>query len=228
MLLGEDLLLLLTDDHDGTSAVSGEQLGIGLGGAHLLELVLLGRVDVAAAGEPIREGRLVVRDGASTSDPLLDRALATVAERVGKRPTSTVTALGKGQREALYERLVARGVLRAERAKILGIFPRNTWPAEDATHENAVRERIVSALRSGSTTDPRTGALVSLLHSLRAIDKVFDPDAVGMPRKAMTRAAEQISAGDWASKAVRQAIDSANAALIAVVASTTAAAAGSS
>ncbi|HEX5533406.1 MAG TPA: GPP34 family phosphoprotein [Actinomycetales bacterium] len=221
MLLAEDLLLLLTDDDSGRLAVTGDALGIALGGAHLLELVLLGRVDVAAPGDPVREGRLVVREGSPTSDPLLDRALAIVSERVGKKPSSTVTALGKDQRDALYERLVARRVLRAERAKILGIFPRHTWPAEDASHENEVRERILSALRAGSTVDPRTGALISLLHSLRAVHKVFDPDAAGMPKKAMSRAAEQISAGDWASKAVRQAIDSANAALAAVIASTT-------
>jgi hypothetical protein len=221
MLLAEDLLLLLTDDDSGTPAVTGEPLVIALGGAHLLELALLGRVDVAAPDEPVREGRLVVRDHTSTSDPLLDHALAVVAERSGKKPVSTVAALGKGQRDALYEGLVARGVLRSERTKILGIFPRDTWPADDATHENEVRERIVSALRAGSTDDPRTGALISLLHSLRAVHKVFEPDAIGMPKKAMTKAAEQISAGDWASKAVRQAIDSANAALAAVIASTT-------
>jgi hypothetical protein len=222
MLLAEDLLLLLTDDDSGKLAVTGDEVGIALGGAHLLDLVLLGRVDVAATGESVREGRLVVRDSSSTSDPLLDRALAIIAQRVGKRPSATVTALGKGQREAVYERLVSRGVLRAERTKILGIFPRDTWPAEDATHENEVRERIVSALRAPSTVDPRTGALISLLHSLRAVEKVFDPGALGVRKKELVRAAEKISEGDWASKAVRQAIDSANAALAAVIASTTA------
>jgi hypothetical protein len=49
MLLAEDLLLLVTDDASGRLSVPGVQADAGLGGANLVELTLLGKVDVASA-----------------------------------------------------------------------------------------------------------------------------------------------------------------------------------
>jgi len=54
MLLAEDLLLLVTDDATGRLAVSGEPADAGLGGANLLELTLLGKVDISG---PQDQGR---------------------------------------------------------------------------------------------------------------------------------------------------------------------------
>ena len=45
MLLAEDLLLLVTDDTSGRLSAPGEQVDAGLGGANLIELTLMGRVD---------------------------------------------------------------------------------------------------------------------------------------------------------------------------------------
>ena len=81
------------------------------------------RVDLAGPPEQARTGRLIVRDATATSDPLLDEALATVGEKQGKKPQNVVTALGKGVRVRLYDRLAGRGLLRAESGKALGIFP---------------------------------------------------------------------------------------------------------
>ena len=75
MLLAEDLLLLLTDDDSGRLVVSGSAVDVALGGAQLIELTLLGRVDVTGEGEG-RAGRLVVRPGERPADPLLEEALA--------------------------------------------------------------------------------------------------------------------------------------------------------
>ena len=47
MLLAEDLLLLVTDDASGRLAVPGMQADAGLGGANLVELTLLGHVDIS-------------------------------------------------------------------------------------------------------------------------------------------------------------------------------------
>lgn len=86
MLLAEDLLLLLTDDDTGKLAASTE-VDVALGGALLVELALMDRVDVARAHDRVREGRLVVRDANPTGDGLLDEALAIVEEqKEGKKP----------------------------------------------------------------------------------------------------------------------------------------------
>lgn len=214
MLLAEDLLLLLTEDDTGKLAAPSTEVDVALGGALLVELTLMQRVDVAT-DERVREGRLVVRDPDPTGDGLLDKALTIVGQKEGKKPQGVVARLGKRTRVRLYERLVAGGVLRAEEDRILGIFPTHRWPSKDAAHESSVRAGLVRALREGATADARTGALISLLLALKAVHKVVDPASVGLSKKELNANAKRIAEGDWAAKVVRQAIDSMNAAVIA-------------
>jgi hypothetical protein len=122
-------------------------------------------------------------------------------------------------RVRLYERLTRGGVLRAEGGRVLGIFPAHRWPAADAAHETSVRSELATALRNGATTDERTGALVSLLHALKVAHKVMEPSSVGLSKKELDAIAERIAEGDWAARAVRKAIDSRNAAIIAATSS---------
>jgi hypothetical protein len=220
MLLAEDLLLLLTADDTGRLAAGATEADVALAGALLVELTLMERVDVAGPGERVREGRLIVRDAAPTGDDVLDEALATVGRKEGKKPQDVVAALRKGTRARLYGRLVERGLLRAERGRILGLFPTSRWPALDAGHEAAVRGRLATALRQGGTTDARTAALIALLLALRVVHKTVDPDSVGLSTRGMTGSATRIAEGDWAARAVRSAIDSLNAALIAATSTT--------
>ncbi len=228
MLLAEDLLLLLTDDDSGKLAAPGAEVDVALGGALLVELALMERVDVAGSDERVREGRLVVRDPGPTGDGLLDEALAIVGQKEGKKPQSIVARLGKRVRVRLYERLVAGGVLRAEDDRAFGIFPTHRWPSKDAAHESTVRAGLVTALREGTTAEARTGALVSLLLALKAVHKAVDPGSVGLSKKELNANAKRIAEGDWAAQAVRRAIDSMNAAVIAVAASAAAGGGGGS
>jgi hypothetical protein len=223
MLLAEDLLLLLTDDETGKLVVSGSEADIALGGAQLVELSMSGHVDLDD------RKRLVVRDSTPTGDDLLDRALATITDREGKKPSSVIGPLGKKLRDALYERLTSAGVLRAEEGRVLGVFPAKRWPAASAEHEAAVRRGMTSALVQGTTPEPRDAALISLLHALRSTHKVVDPKQHDLKRKELDRRAKDIAEGDWASKAVRQAVDEMMAAVtVAVSAATVATTAGSS
>ena len=218
MLLAEDLLLLLTDDETGRLLSDDSEVDVALGGALLVELTLMQRVDVAGPSDQYRKGRLVVRDASATSDPLLDEALATITGKQGKKPQNAVPALGKGIRARLYERLVERGLLRAGSEKVLGIFPRHSWPAQDASHEDSVRADLLTALRNALAEEPRTGALISLLLALNAVHKAVGPAAAGLSKRDMNASAKRIAEGNWASDAVRQAIASMNAAVIAATA----------
>jgi hypothetical protein len=219
MLLAEDLLLLLTDDGTGKLAASSTAVDVALGGALLVELTLMQRVDVAGSDEQVREGRLVVRNPDPTDDALLDEALSILVRKEGKKPQNVVASLGKRVRVRLYERLVAGGVLRAEDDRILGIFPTHRWPSNDAAHESAVRAGLLTALREGTTSEARTGALISLLLALGVVHKTVDPAAVGLSKMELNANAKRIAEGDWAAKAVRQAIASMNAAVIAATSS---------
>jgi hypothetical protein len=224
MLLAEDLLLLLLDDSSGRPVTDGTKLDHALAGAVLLELTLRGKVDVAAPGEDVRKGRLVVRDESPTGEPILDHGLSIVDDREGSKPANVLGKLAKGLRERLLAGLADRGVIRQEKGRVLGIFPTTRWPAEDSTHENSLRATLSGVLVQGLTPDPRTGALVSLLAAIDVVPKVVDaPD-----RKAVRRRAKEISEGAWAAEAVKKAVAAVNAATMAAVTAATTASTTSS
>jgi Golgi phosphoprotein 3 (GPP34) len=137
-----------------------------------------------------------------------------------------IRPLSKNLRQGLYERLAASGVVRAERGKILGIFPTRTWPAQDASHEAQVRQLVTQALVQQAEPDPRTAALIALLHALKCEHKIVDPRPYGLSRRQLAARAEEIAEGNWASAAVRKAIDEMNAAVIAATTAATAATSG--
>jgi hypothetical protein len=215
MLLAEDLLLLLTDDASGKLLAPANHLDVALGGAHLVELTLAGRVDVDA------RKRLAVLDDSPTGEPLLDKALATARRREGRRPSAVLGELGKGLRPLLHDRLESAGILRREHGRLLGLFPTTTWPAASQREEAAVRAALVGVLVHGLTPDPRTGALVALLHALRATYKVVDPREHGIRRRDLDRRAKAVAEGSWGSQAVRQSIDAMTAAITAGVTAAT-------
>lgn len=215
MLIAEDLLLLLTEDGTGKPTVDSTRLTLGLAGAVLLELALVRRVDVAGPGEPVRAGRLVVRDTTPTADPVLDEALRRVAAAGPKKPESVLNGLGKGLREELYGRLVARGILRAEEGRVLGIFPTHRWPAEDVEHEAQVRAGLRDVLVVGRTPSNREVALVSLLSALDQVPTALGP--VDLPRGELKRRAKAVAAASMAGEAVRRAVDAVNAATTAAL-----------
>lgn len=228
VLVAEDLLLCLTDDRTGRLVVSGSTVDVGLGGALLVELALRGRVAVAAAGERIRRGHLVVRDPTPTADPVLDDALAAVRAKEGRKPQHVVGGLGKGRRAQLYERLAAAGAVRREERRVLGLFPGRRWPAADVDRARGLRDRLAVALQRGATDDARVAALVSLLAALDALHRVVVPAQVGLTRRELKERAKQIAAGEWAGKAVRDAIAGMNAAVTAAITVTIATGAGGS
>jgi hypothetical protein len=228
MLLAEDLLLLITDDASGRLAAAGSQVDAGLGGANLVELTLLGKVDITGEQDQGKPGRIIVRDPAPPEDDVLDAALETLAARQGSKPSAVIGPLGKNLRPVLYERLAAAGVLRAGRGRALGIFPTRTWPTQDPGHEAEVRQLVTQALVQPGAPDERTAALIALLHALKSEHKVVDPRPYQLSRRQLRDRAAEIAQGNWASEAVRKAIDEMMAAVAAAVAASAAATAATS
>ena len=85
----------LRDDDTGKLAASSAEVDVALGGAWLVELALMRRIDVAGRDERAREARLVARNPSPTGDSLLDEALTIVGQKKGKNPQSLVARLGK-------------------------------------------------------------------------------------------------------------------------------------
>jgi hypothetical protein len=220
VLLAEDLLLLVTDDASGRLLAPAVQIDAGLGGANLLELTLMGKAGLSGEGDEGRPDRLIVYDPSPTGDAVLDSALEIVIAHQGKKPSAVIRPLSKNLRRALYERLASSGVIRAEPGRVLGVFPARRWPAQDASHEAQVRRLVTRALVQPTAPDPRSAALIALLHALKCEHKIVDPRHHDLSKRQLKARAEEIAKGNWAAEAVRKAIDEI---IAAVAASATAA-----
>jgi len=220
MLLAEDLLLLVTDDASGRLSAPAEQVDAGLGGANLVELTLQNKVDLSGEQDPGKRGRIIVRDPSPAGDAVLDAALEILVARQGRRPSAVIGPLSKKLRGTLYQRLADRGVVRAEQSRILGVFPVRRWPAQDASDEAEVRRLMTQALVQDEAPDARTAALIALAHAVGCVDKIVDARQHGLSKRQLRARAKKISEGNWASAAVRKAIEDMMAAVIVTITAT--------
>jgi hypothetical protein len=218
MLLAEDLLLLVTDDTSGRLSAPAVQVDAVLGGANLVELTLLNKVDLSGEGDQGKPGRIIIRDPSPVGDEVLDAALGIVIMRQGSKPSAVIRPLSKHLRQGLYQRLAASGMIRAGRGRTLGIFPVRTWPAHDARHEEQVRQLVTQALVQQTAPDARTAALIALLHALKCEHKIIDPRHHQLSKRQLRARAEEVAMDNWASEAVRKAISEMVAATAAAVA----------
>jgi hypothetical protein len=220
MLIIEDYLLLVLDDVTGKPVGDASYLQQVAGGALLVELALTRRVDLAGDASGWRSGRVVVRDQATTGRPLLDRALVTVKSKEGSKPKSLVEALARTKpANAALDGLVARGLLRREEGRILGIFPTTRWPAADSRHEEQVRHTLARVLLDGASPDERTAALVAILAATRQAGRVMaaGESLTTTGRREIDRRAKDVAEGSWAAGATRLAVEEITAATMTAI-----------
>jgi hypothetical protein len=210
--LAEDLLLLLLEDETGRLITDGTSTDHALAGAVLVDLVNAGRV--ADEGK-----KLHVMDTSTLDEPVLEAGLTRLAEKAPVKPQRAVEVLTKDIRETVLEQLAGRGLIRREKSRVLGLFPRTSWPAVDSAHEDSVRAELTAALVGGAQPSERAGTLIALLHAINVVPKVVDGD-----KKTIKARAKEISEGDWASAAMRKSVQAIQTAVTAavIVASTSA------
>jgi hypothetical protein len=226
VLIAEEYLLLALDDVSGRPRISGDRLEPALGGALVVELALRERIGVTPreAGWTKR-GRVTITDLTPTDDTELDAALHKLAENEGKKLKDLLSSmamkknrLSHGVRDRLLQCLAAAGKLvRAERT-VLGFIPRTTWPVGDPAPEEDIRRRLQRALVGGETPTERTVALIALLQVTGLLPKVVTTT----DQKALRARAKELTEGDWAAKAVKDAIAEAAAAAAAAMGATAA------
>jgi len=217
-LIAEDLLLLLLDDDTG-KLTGTSYLDAGIGGAVLVELALAGLVEVTKGSGLWARAKVRTTNAATPSDRVLAEALELVRAKE-RTAQDLVPRLGKRRRDVLLVRLRERGILEERADLVLGLFPRRRWPTVDSTHEAAVRRDLGEVLIRGARPEERTAALIAVLSALDLVHKVVDRE--GLSAREVKKRAKEIAEGDWAAKAVRDAIIAAQAAVTAaVVASTT-------
>ena len=231
MLIAEEFLLLSLNNESGKPMLGNDRLGPALGGALVAELALMERVGVTPhdAGWGKR-GRITITNLTPTDDPELDEAMRKLAESEGKKLKDVLSDFASKKvrlsyklRERLLERLAKAGVVKEQEGTVLGFIPRTTWPAGDRAAEDDVRERLQSALVSGVTPTERTLVLIALLQVTGLLPKVVTTD----DKRALKARAKQLTEGDWAAKAVKDAIDDVTAATVAAAAGAAGAGGGS-
>jgi hypothetical protein len=206
MLLVEEFLLLALDEDSGRKTLSSEKLGPALGGAVLVELALLERIGVTPKSDGWnRRGRVKIISTKPTDDAELDTALRTLEEREDTKVSTLISDLSgkritKGLPDRLLQRLVERGVLAEIRTDVLQL---RRWPLLDRGAEEEIRRRVQAALLGNEEPTERTVALIALLNATGHLSKVVATD----DKKALKRRAKELSEGDWAAAAVKQAID---------------------
>ncbi|UQU66823.1 GPP34 family phosphoprotein [Couchioplanes caeruleus] len=107
-LLADDMFRLAHRDSTGAPLLDAHVAGLGLSAALLGELLLTGHVTV-------RNGLVVVADGAAPSDVLAHSVLDQLVKETGEHPVRTWLAyLGRGAYEDVAGRLERAGHLQAE------------------------------------------------------------------------------------------------------------------
>ncbi|GIG39178.1 GOLPH3/VPS74 family protein [Cellulomonas phragmiteti] len=224
MIVAESVLLLLTDDTTGRSLVDGTRRDIAVAGAVIAELATSGRLEAVTSSGLFGRTTLRVLDATPLGDEVLDDSLARVAGPGSASPTAVLDRIRKGLRERLYDRLVGRGVVRAEQGRVLGIFPTTSWPAVDTAHEAQVRRALHEVLVVGRAPAPHEASIVALLHAVDVVPKVLP--GTGLPNRELKARAKQVAAGDVGGEAARKAVEAVQAAVVAGGAAAAVAASG--
>ncbi|MET9227137.1 GPP34 family phosphoprotein [Lentzea sp. NPDC003310] len=214
LMLPEDLMLLCLEEATGRVLIDSTSLQNALAGAVLLELVNSGRVAFAP------DGKLFVADPTPLTDSLLQESLARFDKAM--KPQRAVERLRSNVRNNVVAHLEARGVLKVETSKVLGLFPKKSYVVQDRAAVHALRERVGKVAHGYAGPDDHTGALISLLYAVKGLHRVFTGD-----KREMNARAKLIASGSWAGDAVKRALEAVQVAVMAaVVASTAATASG--
>lgn len=206
--LYQECLLLAFRDDVGTRDPYAN-LGFGLGGAMLADLLLLNRVSV----EKVKKSSfLKLEDASTTGDELLDECLAKL-EKAKRRAQLGTWVQRFGALRDLKHRAAAGlcdlGILKEEIGSVMLIFKRRIYPQLDGRVEKEILERVRKAIFTQTREiDPRTVVLVSLADKTGLLRANFDKKKL----KERKRRIEQICEGEFIGKAAQEAVEAAVAA----------------
>lgn len=205
-----EIFLLLTND-EGGSASWGTQTGWALSAATIADLLIEERVALDEHKDP----RVRVIDPTPTGRAVLDKVLSRAVEKEGRKLSMLVQDRKLDPEAEVVEELVHRGVVDVVPARLLGLVAEKR-PTLDDSAEREVRERLRVVLVGGrpSATD---ATLLAILQGLGVAKKVLAEESDGMSAKDLKRRVEEASSEVAVGVAIKRAIDSLNAAILAAV-----------
>ncbi len=160
----EVMLLLMDDEEERFLRVPDWSLRYALGGAVLMDLALVDRIDTDL-------DKLMLVDATPLGDDLLDPLLAEIVAGTGKETephdarywVERAAARAGEIRSAAVDRLVARGILERREDRFLWVFRSRRYPvADEGTAEREVKLRIMELLFSEAIPMPRDVVIICL------------------------------------------------------------------
>jgi Golgi phosphoprotein 3 (GPP34) len=181
-----DEVFLLAHDDGGRLVAAEPNLGAGLAGATLIDLLLQGWVAVS-------EGRLHVIDSATTGDTEVDAILAAIAANTEPcGPRAWVSWISHGAYERVADALVSAGVVARTTTRRLALLPVSRCVPVRPEDLVRVRSRVRFALHSREVPDPLTAALAGLVRVLRLESSLL----LSMPTSDLLLGLERLTAAN--------------------------------
>lgn len=211
--LAEDLLLVLFQPDSGAIA-GGNTLHYVLAGAVLAELALNECVTITA----LKTGAITVKavEGRAPSDEILRSAWDYASDKsVGVQ--NMLAAIAPTLRQPLLERLIARGDIREENGKVLGLLKATTLKDGGSRRRSGLIREVRNVLVDGVGPMPRVAALAALMWGSGTLHQ-FDPE---IPWTSFVIAhAQELERGNWSAEGATQAVARTTAATIGIIAAT--------
>lgn len=207
--LYEEILLLALDDGAGTTTQTGFYTNA-MGGAILAELAMTGSISI----DDDKKKKVTLSRRGSLGDPILDECLTMIgAAKKPKKASEWVMKFSgvKDLKNRAARQLVTKGVLAEETDTVLMIFKRTIYPEVDGGPEKDLRERMKKAIFTATTNlEARTVVIIALAQAAGMLNKVFPQKKLKERKKRL----EQLSSGQLAGKATREAVQGVQAAIM--------------
>lgn len=212
--LHEQVALLALRNDRGT--VPGNVMYAQAAGAALLAELLL-RNRLRSVDNP-RGGKapllVEVADPSPSGDELLDECLRKVCDAKRRSSLSTWVQTFAGLKRLhrrIAERLVGKGVLKAEEVRFLGLFKQQVYPEFDPSWEREIVGRLGRAIDSDATLDDaRTAVLLAIAHPAGLLVNHFDKPKL----KARKARIEAIARGEAVGQATAEAVQAVQVAMV--------------
>ncbi|NZA27961.1 GPP34 family phosphoprotein [Luteimonas sp. SJ-92] len=213
--LAEDLLLVLFQPDSG--AIAGENtLYYVLAGAVLAELAF--NESATTTTTPTGSTSVEAVVGRAPSDEILRSAWDYAAQKP-RAVKSMIAAIGPALRQPLLERLIARGDIREQNGKVLGMLKTTTLKDGGNGRRSGLIGEVRNVLVDGVEPTPRVAALAALMWGSGTLHQ-FEPE---IPRSPVVIArARQLGRGAWSAEGATKPVARATAAMIGAIAASAA------
>lgn len=196
----EEILLLALKDETGVATVGFLEYSIV--GAVLAELLLAQRIAISES----KKQHVTVVNPEAMNDPVIDACFDLIkAHKRGRSLRDWVATLAtlKELFHKAAQQLCERGILKADKGKVLLFFTRRIYPEINPVPEKRLISQLHMAIFSdGRDVEPRTVVLISLAQGLGLLKATFGRKEIAARKDRI----DSMVRGDLTGKAVKEVI----------------------